>query len=262
MLIDSHCHLDGAVFESDRDVVLDAARRAGVEGFLTIGVGDGPPDLEAAIRIAERYDDVWASVGVHPHDAAKSTPETLIRLRELCAHPKVLALGEIGLDYHYDHSPRLTQKRVFIEQMGVAALERKPILIHTREAWDDTLALLAEHWAPTGLGGVMHCFSGSLEQALASIEMGFFISFAGMLTFPRSEELRATAAALPLERLLVETDSPYLTPTPYRKIRRNEPRYVVETARTLAKAQGLQFERVCQATTANFYSLFKLRRPV
>ncbi len=262
MLIDSHCHLDGPAFHADRDAVLDAARAAGLEGFLTIGTGDGPPDLEPALRIAERYDDVWASVGVHPHDAAKSTPETLVRLRELCSHPKVLALGEIGLDYHYNHSPRLEQQRVFVEQMGVAALERKPILIHTREAWDDTLALLAEHWAPTGLGGVMHCFSGNLEQARASIEMGFFISFAGMLTFPRSEELRTAAAALPLDRLLVETDSPYLTPAPYRKIRRNEPRYVVETARALAAAQGLQFEQVCQATTANFYNLFKLRRPV
>jgi TatD DNase family protein len=146
--------------------------------------------------------------------------------------------------------------------MGVAALESKPIIIHTREAWDDTLDLLEEHWAPTGLGGVMHCFSGNLEQALASIEMGFHISFAGMLTFGRSDDLRQTAAALPLDRLLVETDSPYLTPAPYRKIRRNEPRFVVETARKLAETQGVEFERVCEATTANFYNLFKLQRPV
>jgi TatD DNase family protein len=262
MLIDSHCHLDGKTFAADRDAVLDAARAAGVEGFLTIGTGDGPPDIEPALRVAERYDDVWATVGVHPHDAAKSTPETLEQIRALCLHPKIVAVGEIGLDYHYDHSPRGDQKRVFIEQMGVAALESKPIIIHTREAWDDTLDLLEEHWAPTGLGGVMHCFSGNLEQALASIEMGFHISFAGMLTFGRSDDLRQTAAALPLDRLLVETDSPYLTPAPYRKIRRNEPRFVVETARKLAETQGVEFERVCEATTANFYNLFKLQRPV
>ncbi len=262
MLIDSHCHLDGKTFDDDRDAVLDAARAAGVEGFLTIGTGDGPPDLEPAIRIADQYDDVWATVGVHPHDAAQSTPETLTRLHELCSHPKVLAVGEIGLDYHYDHSPRGDQKRVFIEQMGVAAMEEKPIIIHTREAWDDTLELLEEHWKPTGLGGIMHCFSGNLEQAQASLDLGFHISFAGMLTFGRSDELRTAAAALPLERLLVETDSPYLTPAPYRKIRRNEPRFVVETARKLAEVQGLEFEQVCEATTANFRSLFKLRRPV
>lgn len=262
MLIDSHCHLDGKIFAEDRDAVLDTARSAGVEGFLTIGTGDGPPDLEPAIRIAEQHDDIWATVGVHPHDAAKSEPETLVRLHELCSHPKVLALGEIGLDYHYDHSPRGDQKRVFIEQMGVAARAEKPIIIHTREAWDDTLELLEEHWAPTGLGGVMHCFSGNLEQAQASLELGFFISFAGMLTFGRSDELRRTAAALPLDRLLVETDSPYLTPAPHRKIRRNEPRFVVHTARKLAEVQGVDFEVVCEATTSNFHSLFKLRRPL
>lgn len=261
MLIDSHCHLDGKTFEEDRDAVLDAAREAGVEGFLTIGTGDGPPDLEPAIRIAERHDDVWATAGVHPHDAVKSTPETLEKLRELCAHPKVLAVGEIGLDYHYDHSPRGDQKRAFIEQMGVAAMEGKPIIIHTREAWDDTLALLDEHWRPTGLGGIMHCFSGNAEQARASLDLGFHISFAGILTFGRSDELRAAAATLPLDRLLVETDSPYLTPAPHRKIRRNEPRFVVETARKLADVQGVDFEQVCEATTANFRRLFKLRRP-
>ncbi|MBI1356138.1 MAG: YchF/TatD family DNA exonuclease [Acidobacteria bacterium] len=262
MLIDSHCHLDGKLFADDRDAVLDAARAAGVGGFLTIGTGDGPPDLEPAIRVAERYDDVWATVGVHPHDAAKSEPGTLQELAALCSHPKVLAVGEIGLDYHYDHSPRGEQKRVFIEQMGVAATAGKPIIIHTREAWDDTLDLLREHWAPTGLGGVMHCFSGDLEQARASLEMGFYVSFAGMLTFGRSEELRATAAALPLERLLVETDSPYLTPVPHRKIRRNEPRFVVETARCLAGLHGVDFEQVSAATTANFHTAFKLRRPL
>ena len=145
--------------------------------------------------------------------------------------------------------------------MGVAAMYDKPIIIHTREAWDDTLELLREHWAPTGLGGVMHCFSGSLEQARAALEMGFYISFAGILTFGRADDLRRTAAALPLERLLVETDSPYLTPSPHRKIRRNEPKFVVETARCLAELRGLDFSEISAATTANFERLFKLRRP-
>jgi TatD DNase family protein len=258
MLIDSHCHLDGPRFDDDRDEVMDRARHAGVGGFLAIGTGDGPPDLEAALRLAERYPDIWATVGVHPHDAAKATAETLPALDRLCERPKVVAVGEIGLDYHYDFSPRDTQKRLFIEQMGVAAGRGKPIVIHTREAWDDTLALLAEHWASTGLGGVLHCFSGGLEQARAGIEMGFLVSFAGTLTFARSEDLRRAAAELPLDRLLVETDSPYLTPEPFRKIRRNEPMYVVETARRLAQVRGVDEAEIAAATTRNFLKLFGL----
>ncbi len=258
MLIDSHCHLDGKAFADDRDQVLQAARDAGVGAFLTIGTGDGPPGLDCALEVAQRYDDVYATVGVHPHDAAKTGPETLDELRRLAGRPKVLAIGEIGLDYHYDFSPRERQKRVFIEQLELAAELALPISIHTREAWDDTLDVLREHWAPAGLGGVMHCFSGDYEQAQRSLDMGFFISFAGMLTFARSDDLRATAARLPLDRLLVETDSPYLTPAPYRKIRRNEPRYVVETARKLAEVQQREFGEVAAQTTANFCKLFRL----
>ena len=238
--------------------MIQRARDAGVELMLAIGTGDGPPDLEVALRLADTHDDIYATVGVHPHDAGKSTPETLGNLAELCARPKVLAVGEIGLDYHYDHSPRNDQKRVFIEHMGVAHEQRKPIVIHTREAWDDTLDLLRAHWASTGLGGIMHCFTGNLAQARAAVEMGFLISLGGVLTFPRSEELREAARELPLERLLVETDAPYLTPEPYRKIRRNEPRYVVETARKLAAVRGLEFAEVAAATTANFRKLFGL----
>jgi len=258
VLIDSHCHLDGPRFDSDRDAVLDRARQAGVEAFLTIGTGNGPEDLDCAVRLADRYPDVYATVGVHPHDAAKSDLETLQKLDKFCTHPKVLAVGEIGLDYHYDHSPRDVQKRVFVEQMGVAADREKSIIIHTREAWDDTLALLRSNWASTGLGGIMHCFSGNLEQAQAGLEMGFYISFAGILTFGRSTELREVAAALPLDRILVETDSPYLTPEPHRKVRRNEPCYVVETARRLAEVRGLSYEEVAAQTTRNFRSLFGL----
>jgi TatD DNase family protein len=258
LVIDSHCHLDGPRFDDDRDAVLDRARAAGVEAFLTIGTGDGPPDLEHAIRIADRYLDVYATVGVHPHDAAKSNLAALQSLDTLCGHSKVLAVGEIGLDYHYNHAPRDVQKRVFVEQMGVAADREKPIVIHTREAWDDTLDLLRTNWASTGLGGVLHCFSGNLEQAQAGLEMGFCISFAGTLTFARSEDLREVAAALPLDRILVETDSPYLTPEPHRKVRRNEPCYVVETARRLAEVRGAPYEEVAAQTTRNFRRLFGL----
>ncbi len=258
MLTDSHCHLDGRAFDEDRNAVFQAARNAGVSRFMAIGTGDGPPDLEAAVRMADAHEDVYATVGVHPHDAEKSQPETLDQLAALCDGPKVLAVGEIGLDYYYDNSPRDTQKRVFIEQMGVAHQQRKPIVIHTRDAWGDTLDMLASHWNYTGLGGIMHCFTGNQEHARRAIDMGFLIAFGGVLTFGRSDDLRATAAALPLDKLLVETDSPYLTPAPYRKIRRNEPKYVVETARKLAEVQGRDYAEIVRATSQNFARLFGL----
>ncbi len=246
------------MFDEDREAVLQAARDAGISRFMAIGTGDGPPDLEAATCLAASHDDVYATVGVHPHDAEKSSGDTLDRLGALCDSKKVLAVGEIGLDYHYDNSPRDTQKRVFVEQMGLAHEKGKPIVIHTRDAWEDTLDLLAAHWSYTGLGGIMHCFTGSEEHARKAIDMGFLISFAGVLTFARSEDLRAAAAALPLDRLLVETDSPYLTPAPYRKIRRNEPKYVVETARKLAELQRRDYVEIARVTSQNFSKLFRL----
>ena len=261
MIIDSHCHLDDSSFDEDRNEVLKRAREAGVDLLLAIGTGNGPPDLEAAVRLAAEHDFVYATVGVHPHDARKATPETYDRLAELCKHPKVLALGEIGLDYHYDHSPRDTQRKVFIRQMEIARQAGKPIVIHTREAWADTAALLEEDWGSAGLGGIMHCFSGDAEQARQSLELGFHISFAGVLTFAKAEELRQTATGVPMDRLLVETDAPYLTPAPFRKIRRNEPCYVVETARKLAEIRGISFEEVAKATTRNFLRLFDLPAP-
>ena len=164
MFVDSHCHLDSRDFDADRDAVIERALAAGVTRMVAIGTGNGPPDLEAGIRLAEQYPALLATVGVHPHDASKASAETYPRLRELLRHPKVIALGEIGLDYHYDFSPREVQKAVFIEQMQIAREARKPIVIHTREAWADTLALLAEHWAPSGLPGIMHCFSGGSSR--------------------------------------------------------------------------------------------------
>ena len=258
MLVDSHCHLDGAVFDADREEVIARARQAGVSYMLAIGTGDGPPDLEAAIRIADRHEDIAATVGVHPHDAAKFDDAAAARVEALCDHPKVLAVGEIGLDYHYDNSPREVQRRVFIRQMEIAASRRKPISIHTRDAWDDTLDLLGSHWAGNGIGGIMHCFTGDSTQALRCLEMGFLLSFSGVLTFARSEDLRATARWTPMDRILFETDSPYLTPAPHRAIRRNEPRFVVETARMLASVKGVAFEQVALQTGANFRGLFDL----
>lgn len=260
MLIDSHCHLDGKLFTDDRDAVIQAARDSGVELFLAIGTGDGPPQLDCAVLLADQYPDIYATVGVHPHDAAKFTDSTIGELRALADHAKVLAVGEIGLDYHYDFSPRETQKRVFVEQMALAAELELPIVIHTREAWDDTLEMLRAHWAPTGLGGILHCFTGEREHAEAGLAMGFHISFSGVLTFGRSDDLRAVAAQVPLDRLLVETDAPYLTPAPHRKIRRNEPRFVVETARKLAEVRGIEFEEIARATSENFRTLFRLVR--
>jgi TatD DNase family protein len=169
-VIDSHCHLDGPKFAADRDETIARARAAGVEAMLAIGSGDGPPDLEAAIRLADRYPFIRATVGVHPHDASKATPETFDRLRGLAAHPQVAAIGEIGLDYHYDFSPRDVQRSVFSAQLSLAAQVSLPIVVHTREAWDDTLALLRQHWNGPG---VLHCFTGAPEQARQALDLGF-----------------------------------------------------------------------------------------
>ena len=256
MLVDSHCHLDGPAFDADRGEVIARAREAGVSRMLAIGTGQGPPDFACAVRLAERYDGIAASAGVHPHDASRFAQLAADAIAALCRHPKVVGVGEIGLDYHYDNSPREAQKKAFAAQMEIAAERGMPILIHTRDAWDDTLAMLDEHWRATGLGGVMHCFSGSSEQAARCLDMGFHISFAGILTFARAQDLRDTARWIPPDRLLVETDSPYLTPEPHRKIRRNEPRFAVATAEKLAQVVGCSFEEIAERTTANFDRLF------
>ncbi|MFN0100762.1 MAG: TatD family hydrolase [Bryobacteraceae bacterium] len=255
MWIDSHCHLDGDRFDDDREAVIERALAAGVTKMLTIGSGDGPPDLDAAIRLAERFDCLYASVGVHPHDASKWTPDCAPALRDRMSHPRVLALGEIGLDYHYDFSPREVQQRVFIEQMEIAAEARKPILIHTREAGDDTLQLIEKYWAPTGLPGVMHCFSGGPVEAERSLALGFTLSFAGVVTYPKAQELREAARITPLDRMLVETDAPYLAPVPLRG-KRNEPSYVVRTGETLAGVIGIPAEELARRTSGNFLRLF------
>jgi TatD DNase family protein len=251
MLADSHCHLDHEQFDSDRDAVIDRALEAGVECMIAIGTGDGPPDLESGIRLADRHAAIYATVGVHPHDANKASAETFRQLAELLRHPKVAALGEIGLDYHYDFSPRETQRDAFVEQMRIASDAAKPIVIHTREAWDDTLELIEKHWTPTGLPGIMHCFSGGPAEAARCVELGFYLSFGGIVTFPKALALQEAARIAPVERILVETDAPYLAPVP-RRGKRNEPAYVVETARKLAGLRGVTLEEIAAATTANF----------
>jgi TatD DNase family protein len=248
-LADSHCHLDDRKFDHDREAVIERALAAGVELMLAVGTGDGPPDLESGIRLAERYPFIHASVGVHPHDAGKATAGTMRRVRELARHPKVAAIGEIGLDYHYDFSPRERQRAVFEEQLAIAREAGKPVIIHTREAWEDTMRLLGP-----GQPGIMHCFSGGPEQARLCLGLGFHLSFAGIVTYPKALNVREAAKITPLDRLLVETDCPYLAPVPHRG-KRNEPAYVVETARQIAALRGCSLEELAQATTANFRRL-------
>jgi TatD DNase family protein len=250
-LVDSHCHLDDEQFDSDREATIERARAAGIETMMAIGTGNGPPDLEAAVRLADRYPFIYATVGVHPHDAAKATEETFARLRKLADHPKVQALGEIGLDYHYDFSPRDVQRSVFERQLAIAAEAGKPVVIHTREAWEDTLAVLRSRWQG---GGIMHCFTGDDQQAREALDLGFHLAFGGVLTFPKADAVRQAARITPGDRLLIETDCPYLAPVP-RRGKRNEPAFLVETARRLAEVRSAAIEEIAQQTTANFERL-------
>jgi len=251
-LVDSHCHLDDEKFAADLEAVIERAQAAGVESLMAIGTGNGPPDLEVAIRLADRYPCFYATVGVHPHDAAKATPATFEHLRALLHHPKVLAIGEIGLDYHYDFSPREVQREVFSTQLRLAVEALKPIVIHTREAWDDTLRLIDEN--PPPRAGIMHCFTGGPVEARQALDRGFYLSFGGVLTFPKAQNVRDAARITPDDRLLLETDAPYLAPVPHRG-RRNEPAFLVETARRLAEVRGSTPEEIASLTTQNFTRL-------
>lgn len=253
-LIDSHCHLDDDQFDADREAVIGRALEAGVAKMLAIGTGNGPPDYEAAIRLADKYDCIVASVGVHPHSANQADERTSMRLAELLKHPKVVALGEIGLDYHRDFSPRDVQQRVFIDQMHVAREARKPIIIHTREAWPDVFQLLEEHWAPAGLPGIMHCFSGGPEEAQRCLDLGFYLSFGGVVTFPKALNVQEAAKITPGNRLLIETDAPYLAPAPNRG-KRNEPSFMVHTAAKIAALRGQAIEDIAVLSSDNFRRL-------
>jgi len=252
-LIDTHCHLDSDQFDADREAVIERALATGVERMMAIGTGEGPPDLEAAIRLADRYPFIFATIGVHPHDASKAADETLDRLRELAHHPKVLAIGEIGLDYHYNFSPRGVQGEIFERQLALAREAGKPIVIHTREAWADTLDLIRSHWRGEG---IMHCFTGDEAQAREALDLGFYLSFGGVLTFPKAESTRQAARITPADRILIETDCPYLAPVPHRG-KRNEPAFIAETARRLAEVRGVTAEEIAALTSENFTRLCK-----
>lgn len=251
-LVDSHCHLDDPRFDPDRAETIARAREAGVARLLAVGTGSGPPDLEAGLRLAEAWPSVYATAGVHPHDAAEAGPETYSALRDLLSHPKILALGEIGLDYHYNFSPPETQREVFRRQLEIAADAGKPVVVHTREAWGDTLAILCEMWRGPG---ILHCFTGGPEEARQGLDLGFHLSFAGVLTFPSAAAIREAAAMTPDDRLLIETDAPYLAPVPHRG-KRNEPAFILETLRALAALRNTEPAQLAALTTANFDRLF------
>ncbi len=259
MFVDSHAHIDGEEFDADRDEVVARARAAGVRAILNVGTGDPHGGhFERAIAVAEEYEGVYAAVGVHPHDAKLFDEEAERRLLRLLGNSeRVVALGEIGLDFHYDNSPRDVQREVFTRQLRMAREARKPVVIHSREADEETVEILRAEWADAGPGCVMHCFGGSVPMAESVLEMGCYVSFAGNVTFKKAEPLRDAARVVPLGRLLVETDCPFLSPVPFRG-RRNEPAHVVETARFLAEMRGISPAELGRATSENFFRLFGL----
>jgi TatD DNase family protein len=260
-LVDSHAHVDVSDFDPDRDAMLARARLAGVETMLAIGNGPELEKLGAAVPYAEQNDWIYASVGIHPHEAMHATEAHYVELDRLAQHPRVIAWGEIGLDYHYDHSPRDVQARIFRRQLEQARGAKLPIVIHCREAWTDCVKILDEDWRSSGLGGIFHCYAGTLEEAHQGMEMGFLVSFAGNVSYPKSQNLRDVAREIPLDRLLVETDSPFLAPLPHRG-KRNEPAYVAEVARTIANVRNLAPGEVARATAENFRRFFGLTHSV
>lgn len=257
MFIDSHCHIDGTEYDVDREEVIARACDAGVTTMLNVGTGDPHSGaFDGAVELAEKHKEIYAAVGVHPHDAKLFDEAAEQCLLELVRQsPRVIAWGEIGLDYHYDHSPRDVQREVFRRQLRLARGLLLPVVIHSREADDDTITILSEELSGYERAGVLHCFGGSLAMAQDAIKLGFFISFAGNLTFKKAEDLRDVARQIPLDRLLIETDCPYLTPVPFRG-RRNEPARVVETAQCLASLYGKELEGIGRITSENFAKLF------
>lgn len=255
-LVDSHCHLDDSQFDSDREPVIERARAAGLKYMLAIGTGNGPPDLAAAVRLAESFPEIFATVGVHPNDAPKVTPGTFADLEKLLHHEKVKAVGEIGLDNHWG-VPKEIQYPIFVRQLELAASLHLPVVIHTRDAWSSTLDALRTHWAHTGLPCVMHCFTGNREQARECLDLDFYLAFGGVTTFPKAVEIREAASITPLHRLLLETDSPYLAPVPHRG-KRNEPAYIAQVAKVIAGERNMQVDELAIATTRNFEHLFQL----
>jgi TatD DNase family protein len=263
MFVDSHAHLEMSQFDADRAAMLARAREAGIESIVAIGSGTGPGSLACGIELAEKHGFLYATIGIHPHEAKLATDADFAELEKLAKRPKVIAWGEIGLDYFYDHSPRDIQQQVFTRQMELARAAKLPIVIHCRpsdgseDAWNDCLGLIQQQWASSGLGGVLHCFTGTPAQAKRALELGFVISFAGNITFPKAQQIRDAAREVPLERMLIETDSPFLAPVPYRG-KRNEPAFVKEVARKVGELRGISAEEVGSQTAQNFYRFFSL----
>ncbi|HEY4010512.1 MAG TPA: TatD family hydrolase [Acidobacteriaceae bacterium] len=273
MWVDSHCHLDSY---DDLPQVLENARAAQVERLLAIGIGDGPHEMHRALELANQHAQILATAGIHPQEAHQAAPGALAKLRELAADPCCIAVGEIGLDYYHVDNPEIeTQKAAFIAQMQIAAQARKLITIHCRtaelatpaakakfgpaDAWEDLLALIAEHWMPTGLPGIMHCFSGNQQQAERSLAAGFYLSFAGNVTYAKSAVIQAVARSAPADRILVETDAPFLSPGALRG-KRNEPANVALTGEFVADLRGVSAADFARQTTSNFYALFPSAR--
>ena len=269
MLIDSHAHLDSTRYDDDREEMLRRAAEAGVGAVLAIGIGEGPAEMHQALDICRQFNSkpgmpkLYASAGIYPHNAPEADDAALQKLDNLLAQPEVIACGEIGLDYYHEGAAHPVQKEGLISQLLIAAARKRPILIHCRpkdgatDAWDDLFEVLEEHWAPTGLRGVMHCFGGGWEQARRSLDLGFLISFAGNLTYPKAQPLRDVASRVPLDCALVETDAPWLAPNALRG-KRNEPAYVTQTAQNLAELHNVSPDEVAAATTRNFARLFNL----
>ena len=259
VLADSHTHLEFPQFDPDRAEVFERAWASGVRYLVAIGSASGPDRLRAGLEMAEGRDWVFPTIGIHPHEARLATEEHFAELAQLAAHPRVVGVGEIGLDYHYDHSPRDVQQTVFRRQLELAEEHRLPVVIHCREAWPDCLRILEEQWKRTGLGGIFHCFSGSFEDAQRGLDAGFYISFAGNLTFPKAEDLRALAAQIPRDRLLIETDCPFLAPQPKRG-KRNEPAFVRFVAERLGAILEVSASEAAAATTGNFLEFLRKTR--
>jgi TatD DNase family protein len=281
LLIDSHAHLDSERYAEDRATMLTRAWEAGVGTVLAIGIGEHASGMDGALAVCREFNPqsaqksnqgakfprLYASAGVYPHNTPEADDTVLAKLDRLLAEPEVIACGEIGLDYYHEGAPHPVQREGLIKQLEIAAARKRPILIHCRptadgadgitDAWDDLFLVLDEHWRHTGLGGVMHCFGGGWEQARRSLDMGFLISFAGNLTYPKSQPLRDVAARVPLDGILVETDAPWLAPAPDRG-KRNEPAFVARTALVLAGLLGVEGEEIASATTKNFFRLFRL----
>ncbi|HVN92275.1 MAG TPA: TatD family hydrolase [Terracidiphilus sp.] len=273
MLIDSHAHLDSSRYADDREAMLKRAREAGVGAVLAIGIGEGPSEMHQALEICREFNGrrekgaglprLFASAGVYPHSTPEADEAALAKLDRLLAEPEVIACGEIGLDYYHEGAAHDVQRAGLIRQLEVAAARKRPILIHCRgtnesaDAWDDLFLVLDEFWGRTGLGGVMHCFGGGWEQARRSLELGFLISFAGNVTYPKAQGLRDVAARVPLDSLLAETDAPWLAPAPHRG-ERNEPAMVTRTAEVLAELHHVASDEFAAATTANFLRFFHL----